>query len=302
PPSLTPAPPRADRPDTPLPAGPPRSRAASRRATDGSAYTPPSSTRRTPSETIAGEADLSRYPWAPATNAARTEYGSSAADSTTSRGQPAARSSASRSSPLPSGRLRSRMHRSRGPLTLARARASARLAASSTSVAPIALRRATMDSRSSGWSSTTMAVNASVRSTATPFAALSVMVTSGPCPLTSSPTTGGLQHSLPGAPRIIRPPVPRAVPLVDRALGLGWDRQVGAVLTRTPFGVFYGDAPAPCLAFRKTRTRAPGLHDSAPDKLRSQGESSMRRRVKMLLAALLLVIGGVAVTAAVAAA
>src|SRR5262249_49462535 len=96
------------------------------------------------------------------------------------------------------------------------------------------------------------------------------------------------------------PPVPRAVPVVDRALGLGWDRQVGAVLTRTPFGVFYGDAPAPCLAFRKTRTRAPGLHDSAPDKLRSQGESSMRRRVKMLLAALLLVIGGVAGTGALA--
>src|SRR5439155_6373727 len=58
---------------------------ASSGATVGSAYTPPSSTRLTPSVTIAADADLSRYACAPDWNAERTAYGSSDESSTTRR-------------------------------------------------------------------------------------------------------------------------------------------------------------------------------------------------------------------------
>lgn len=50
------------------------------------------------------------------------------------------------------------MQTSHGPTDRARALASAQLAASITSRAPIAVSRLTMDSRTNGWSSTTIAV------------------------------------------------------------------------------------------------------------------------------------------------
>ena len=60
------------------------------------------------------------------------------------------------------------MQRSHGPEACARARASATLAASYTSVAPIARSLVTIDSRNSGWSSTTSAVKRSAVAGATP--------------------------------------------------------------------------------------------------------------------------------------
>ena len=125
---------------------------------------------------------------------------------------PATRSSVTRSSPLPSGRPRSRIARSHGPLACARARASATDAASCTVPAPIDRNRAAIASRRSGWSSTTSTVNCSSRG----------------CGIAAGDSTAPVvrARSRPGQvrPRHLPPGVGRCPPTATRPSSGGWCR------------------------------------------------------------------------------
>ncbi len=160
------------------------------------------------------------------------------------------------------------MHRSHGPLAFARARASATLAASYTSAAPIARSLVTMDSRSSGWSSTTSAVKRSAVAAGVRSGAVCSAVTSAPFvpSVVTSASPGGVRGIPPTSISRGRRPE-RAPPRPRGSGGVPGNTATGSVARHPPVpprrsGVSRNALPR--AGSRSLLRRAPGVPGCPP--------------------------------------